>query len=319
MATKLDQIDTVMFDKTGTLTQGKISVATAQYWANNDAKVAELVAAVEQATAHPLGQALVAYLKPQTTPAVTDVKVTRGIGVQAQVADHTVSIGNQKSLTQPLTTAQQAAIQNVIKSGASLVVATIDGKLAAVYGLRDQLRTDTPPAMLAKLQDNGKKTVVLSGDSQAAVEHMMADLPLSQTHGGLLPVDKVTAIKAAQAHGEKVMFVGDGINDGPALAQADVGVAMGSGMDVAIDTADVILTSSRLTNLGVLFDLAKRMDNNIKQNLVIAIGTVALLLSGLLIGLVDMASGMLFHEISILLVIANALRLRTTHPESYKT
>ncbi|MDN5591447.1 MAG: HAD-IC family P-type ATPase, partial [Lacticaseibacillus paracasei] len=145
-----------------------------------------------------------------------------------------------------------------------------------------------------------------------AVEHMMADLPLSQTHGGLLPVDKVTAIKAAQAHGEKVMFVGDGINDGPALAQADVGVAMGSGMDEAIDTADVILTSSRLTNLGVLFDLAKRMDNNIKQNLVIAIGTVALLLSGLLIGLVDMASGMLFHEISILLVIANALRLRHT-------
>ena len=93
---------------------------------------------------------------------------------------------------------------------------------------------------------------------------------------------------------------------------------MGSGMDVAIDTADVILTSSRLTNLGVLFDLAKRMDNNIKQNLIIAIGTVALLLSGLLIGLVDMASGMLFHEISILLVIANALRLRHT-PESYKT
>ncbi len=127
-----------------------------------------------KATAHPLGQALVAYLKPQTTPAVTDVKVTRGIGVQAQVAGHTVSIGNQKSLTQPLTTAQQVAIQNVIKSGASLVVATIDGKLAAVYGLRDQLRTDTP-AMLAKLQDNGKKTVVLSGDSQAAVDHMMAD------------------------------------------------------------------------------------------------------------------------------------------------
>ena len=311
VATKLDQIDTVMFDKTGTLTQGKISVATAQYWANDDAKVAELVAAVEQATAHPLGQALVAYLKPQTTPSVTDVKVTRGIGVQAQVADHTVSIGNQKSLTQPLTTAQHAAIQNVIKSGASLVVATIDGKLAAVYGLRDQLRTDTP-GMLATLQDNGKKTVVLSGDSQAAVEHMMADLPLSQTHGGLLPVDKVTAIKTAQARGEKVMFVGDGINDGPALAQADVGVAMGSGMDVAIDTADVILTSSRLTNLGVLFDLAKRMDNNIKQNLIIAIGTVALLLSGLLIGLVDMASGMLFHEISILLVIANALRLRHT-------
>ncbi len=89
-------------------------------------------------------------------------------------------------------------------------------------------------------------------------------MPLSQTHGGLLPVDKVTAIKAAQARGEKaVMFVGDGINDGAALAQADVGVAMGSGMDVAIDTADVILTSSRLMNLGVLFDLAKRMDNNI--------------------------------------------------------
>ncbi|TLF39077.1 heavy metal translocating P-type ATPase [Lacticaseibacillus zeae] len=311
VATKLDQVDTVMFDKTGTLTQGKISVATAQYWADDTANVAEMVAAVEAATAHPLGQALVAYLQPQTTLTVEDVKVTRGVGVQAQVAGHTVSVGNQKILKQPQTPEQQAAIQAIVSGGASLVLATIDDKLVAAYGLRDQLRSDTA-TMLADLTASGKKTIVLSGDSQAAVEHMMTALPLSQTHGGLLPADKVGAIKAAQARGEKVMFVGDGINDGPALAQADVGVAMGSGMDVAIDTADVILTSSRLTNLGVLFDLAKRMNNNIKQNLVIAIGTVALLLSGLLVGLVDMASGMLFHEISILLVIANALRLRHT-------
>ncbi|KMO48137.1 heavy metal translocating P-type ATPase [Lacticaseibacillus rhamnosus] len=311
VATKLDQIDTVMFDKTGTLTQGKISVATAQYWNSDQAQVAALVTAVEQATAHPLAQALVAYLQPQSSLTATDVKVTRGVGVIAQVAGHVVSVGNQKSLRQPATTEQQAAIQQVMASGASLVLASIDGKLAAIFGLRDQLRPDTP-AMLANLATAGKKTMVLSGDSQAAVAHMMANLPLSQTHGGLLPADKVQAIKTAQARDEKVMFVGDGINDGPALAQADVGVAMGSGMDVAIDTADVILTSGRLTNLGVLFDIAKRMNNNIKQNLVIAIGTVALLLSGLLIGLVDMASGMLFHEISILLVIANALRLRHT-------
>ncbi|MEI5840228.1 heavy metal translocating P-type ATPase [Lacticaseibacillus rhamnosus] len=311
VATKLDQIDTVMFDKTGTLTQGKISVATAQYWNSDQAQVAALVTAVEQATAHPLAQALVAYLQPQSSLTATDVKVTRGVGVIAQVAGHVVSVGNQKSLRQPATTEQQAAIQQVMASGASLVLASIDGKLAAIFGLRDQLRPDTP-VMLANLATAGKKTMVLSGDSQAAVAHMMANLPLSQTHGGLLPADKVQAIKTAQARGEKVMFVGDGINDGPALAQADVGVAMGSGMDVAIDTADVILTSGRLTNLGVLFDIAKRMNNNIKQNLVIAIGTVALLLSGLLIGLVDMASGMLFHEISILLVIANALRLRHT-------
>ena len=311
VATKLDQIDTVMFDKTGTLTQGKISVVTAQYWAADRANVAEMVAAVEAATAHPLGQALVAYLQPQTTKTVEDVRVTRGVGVQAQVAGHTVSVGNQKILKQPQTLEQQEAIQAIVSGGASLVLATIDDKLVAAYGLRDQLRSDTA-TMLADLTASGKKTIVLSGDSQAAVEHMMTDLPLSQTHGGLLPADKVSAIKAAQARGEKAMFVGDGINDGPALAQADVGVAMGSGMDVAIDTADVILTSSRLTNLGVLFNLAKRMNNNIKQNLVIAIGTVALLLSGLLVGLVDMASGMLFHEISILLVIANALRLRHT-------
>ncbi|RXT58252.1 heavy metal translocating P-type ATPase [Lacticaseibacillus chiayiensis] len=311
VATKLDQIDTVMFDKTGTLTQGKISVTTAQYWATDEANVAAMVGAVEAATAHPLGQALVAYLQPQTTLAVEGVKVTRGVGVQAQVAEHTVSVGNQKILKQPQTPEQRAAIQAIVSGGASLVLATVDDKLVVAYGLRDQLRPDTP-AMLADLSTNGKKTIVLSGDSQAAVEHMMMDLPLSQTHGGLLPADKVSAIKAAQARGEKVMFVGDGINDGPALAQADVGVAMGSGMDVAIDTADVILTSSRLTNLSVLFNLAKRMNVNIKQNLVIAIGTVALLLSGLLVGLVDMASGMLFHEISILLVIANALRLRHT-------
>lgn len=311
VATKLDQIDTVMFDKTGTLTQGKIRVTTAKYWTADQQRVAAMVTAVEKATAHPLGQALVADLQAKTMQKPTDVKVTRGVGVNARIAGHTISVGNQKILHQLLTVDQQTDIQLIIASGATLVLATIDDKLVAAYGLRDQLRTETP-TMLSTLKASGKKTMVLSGDSQAAVEHMMAALSVSQTRGGLLPADKVKAIKAAQARGEKVMFVGDGINDGPALAQADVGVAMGSGMDVAIDTADVILTNSRLTNLGVLFDLAKRMNRNIKQNLVIAIGTVALLLSGLLIGLVDMASGMLFHEISILLVIANALRLRHT-------
>ena len=311
VATKLDQIDTVMFDKTGTLTQGKIRVATAKYWTADQQRVAAMVTAVEKATAHPLGQALVADLQAKTMQKPTDVKVTRGVGVNARIAGHAISVGNQKILHQPLTADQQADIQQIVASGATLVLVTIDDKLVAAYGLRDQLRTETP-TMLSTLKASGKKTMVLSGDSQAAVEHMMSALPVSQTRGGLLPADKVKAIKAAQARGEKVMFVGDGINDGPALAQADVGVAMGSGMDVAIDTADVILTNSRLTNLGVLFDLAKRMNRNIKQNLVIAIGTVALLLSGLLIGLVDMASGMLFHEISILLVIANALRLRHT-------
>ena len=311
VATKLDQIDTVMFDKTGTLTQGKIRVTTAKYWTADQQRVAAMVTAVEKATAHPLGQALVADLQAKTMQKPTDVKVTRGVGVNARIAGHTISVGNQKILHQPLTADQQTDIQQIMASGATLVLATIDDKLVAAYGLRDQLRTETP-TMLSTLKASGKKTMVLSGDSQAAVEHMMAALSVSQTRGGLLPADKVKAIKAAQARGEKVMFVGDGINDGPALAQADVGVAMGSGMDVAIDTADVILTNSRLTNLGVLFDLAKRMNRNIKQNLVIAIGTVALLLSGLLIGLVDMASGMLFHEISILLVIANALRLRHT-------
>ena len=311
VSTKLDQIDTVMFDKTGTLTQGKIRVTTAKYWTADQQRVAAMVTAVEKATAHPLGQALVADLQAKTMQKPTDVKVTRGVGVNARIAGHTISVGNQKILHQLLTVDQQTDIQQIIASGATLVLATIDDKLVAAYGLRDQLRTETP-TMLSTLKASGKKTMVLSGDSQAAVEHMMAALSVSQTRGGLLPADKVKAIKAAQARGEKVMFVGDGINDGPALAQADVGVAMGSGMDVAIDTADVILTNSRLTNLGVLFDLAKRMNRNIKQNLVIAIGTVALLLSGLLIGLVDMASGMLFHEISILLVIANALRLRHT-------
>ena len=298
-------------EKTGTLTQGNMRVGTAKYWTADQQRVAATVTAVEKATAHPLGQALVADLQAKTMQKPTDVKVTRGVGVNARIAGHAISVGNQKVLHQPLTADQQAAVQQIVASGATLVLVTIDDKLVAAYGLRDQLRTETPN-MLSNLKASGKKTMVLSGDSQAAVEHMMSALPVSQTRGGLLPADKVKAIKAAQARGEKVMFVGDGINDGPALAQADVGVAMGSGMDVAIDTADVILTNSRLKNLVVLFDLAKRMNRNIKQNLVIAIGTVALLLSGLLIGLVDMASGMLFHEISILLVIANALRLRHT-------
>ena len=133
VATKLDQIDTVMFDKTGTLTQGKIRVTTAKYWTADQQRVAAMVAAVEKATAHPLGQALVADLQTKALQKPTDVKVTRGVGVNARIAGHAISVGNQKILHQPLTADQQADIQQIVASGATLVLVTIDDKLVAAF------------------------------------------------------------------------------------------------------------------------------------------------------------------------------------------
>ncbi|GMC03993.1 hypothetical protein K4E_15260 [Enterococcus thailandicus] len=163
---------------------------------------------------------------------------------------------------------------------------------------------------LQKLQEKGiKRLVMLSGDNQLTAESIGKEIGLSEIHGNLLPEEKANYIKKIQKEGQVVAFVGDGINDSPSLAIADIGIAMGNGTDVAVETSDIVLMQSDFKKLLYAFDLTKKSVLNMKENIGIALGTVLFLLIGLIFGYVYMASGMLFHELSILLVVFNSMRL----------
>lgn len=194
--------------------------------------------------------------------------------------------------------------------GDSIVVfSNRDQSLLAIFGIKDQLRPQAKKALL-KLKKLGiKKLVMLSGDKQQTAEKIATELPLDEVHGEQLPSDKATFIKAEQQKGNKVAFIGDGINDGPALASANVAIAVGNGTDVAVDVSDIVLVKNDLKQVAYAFSLSKRTILNMNENIALALLTVLILFIGLFVGYIEMASGMLVHELSILVVILNGMRL----------
>lgn len=187
----------------------------------------------------------------------------------------------------------------------------VDGELKVMMGIRDQVR-DGVKNDLAKLKVLGvKNLIVLSGDNQGTVDLVKRELGLTEAYGSMLPEDKQRFLKDRQTAGEIVAFVGDGVNDSPSLASAEIGIAMGGGTDVAIETSDVVLMNSNFNRLPHALSLAQATYANMQQNIVIAIGVVIVLLASLLFSdWMSMSIGMLVHEASILVVIFNAMRLR---------
>ena len=185
-----------------------------------------------------------------------------------------------------------------------------EGRLTYALGISDPLRPDALRT-LTELKSMARRSqlILLSGDRQENVEATAAGLPIDQMKGGFLPQDKDDFIQDLQRRGHRVAFVGDGINDSPALTRADVGIAIGSGTQVAIEVSDIVLVKSRFSQLVSTLFYARKTMANMRENIAIAVLTVVLLLVGLFAGYIHMASGMLIHEISILAVILNALRL----------
>jgi len=177
-------------------------------------------------------------------------------------------------------------------------------------GIRDQIR-EAVKSHLQKMKKLGvKHLVVLSGDNQGTVDLVSKQLGLTQAHGHMLPQDKAAFIKKLQAEGRTVAFVGDGVNDSPSLALAQIGIAMGSGTDVAIETSDVVLMNSDFSRLPHALGLAKATARNMRQNIAIAVGVVLILLASVFFSeWMNMSIGMLVHEASILVVILNGMRL----------
>jgi Cd2+/Zn2+-exporting ATPase len=307
------RVDTIVFDKTGTLTIGNPKVADKEIYADNVDEVLAYLSSVENESDHPLAKAIVEYIGDTKVYEVQKTDVVKGGGIVAEVDGHRVAVGNVKLMEQENVHINEKALADIArfeKSGNSLVLTSVDGELKALMGIRDQVRPGVKEN-LKKLKKLGvKNLVVLSGDNQGTVDMVANELGLTEAHGHMLPEDKSAFIKNLIDNGHIVAFVGDGVNDSPSLALAQIGIAMGNGTDVAIETSDVVLMNSDFSRLPHALGLTKATARNMYQNIFIAVGVVLVLLASVFFSdWMNMSIGMLVHEGSILVVILNGMRL----------
>lgn len=312
--TNFSQTDLLLFDKTGTLTKGKTQVSiTKNYGASTE--LINQVAMLESQSDHPLAKAIIDEIGEFTKVPLQNIEVIKGQGISA---DHLL-IGNEKLLENHqifLNAQQKNDLMKLQKHGLSTVLIA-DDKVRLLYGITDEIRPNVKET-LTRLEKQGiKELIMLTGDNESTAQSIAQQVGISQVYANLLPEDKAKIVQDYKLAGKKVAFIGDGINDSPSIALADVGIAMSSGTDIAIETSDIVLMSSNFDNLSYAHSLAKSTRKNMRQNILIALFVVIFLLSGLILGnssgfigqYVNMATGMFVHEASILLVILNAMRL----------
>ena len=307
------RVDTIVFDKTGTLTVGNPEVAEKEFYGKNTEEVLGYLASVERESDHPLAKAVLQDIGETTFSTVEETEVVKGGGIVAKIGGHRIAVGNVALMEKENVKLSEKAkkdVERFEKNGNSLVLTAVDGELNVLMGIRDQIRPGVKKD-LQKLKKLGvKNLVVLSGDNQGTVDLVARELGLTEAHGHMLPEGKSAYIEKMQAEGGIIAFVGDGVNDSPSLALADIGIAMGSGTDVAIETSDVVLMNSDFSRLPHALGLTKSTSRNMKQNITIAVGVVLVLLASLLFSeWMNMSIGMLVHEASILIVILNGMRL----------
>ena len=307
------KVDAIVFDKTGTLTMGNPKVAETEMYTDNRETVLGCLASVESESDHPLARAVVEHIGNIKRYPVESTDVVKGGGIIARVDGHRVAVGNMALMEHENVRIDDKAREDIVRfeqNGNSLVLTSFDGELAALMGIRDPIRPEVKKHLQKLKSLRVKNLIVLSGDNQGTVDRVAREIGLTEAHGHMLPEDKSAYIKQLQAKGQVVAFVGDGVNDSPSLAQADIGIAMGSGTDVAIETSDVVLMNSDFSRLPHALGLTKATSNNMRQNIVIAVGVVLFLLSNVFFSeWMNMSIGMLVHEASILVVILNGMRL----------
>ena len=318
----LRAIDTLVLDKTGTLTAGKPSLTElVSLDGQPRERLLALAAALEQSSEHPLARAIViaAEAEGATAPAATDFRSLTGRGVSAQVDGHALALGNASLLDQlQVTIADDAGARAELlrRKGATVMFLAIDGRLAALLAVADRIKPDTPAAIGA-LRAAGLHIVMLTGDNRTTAQAVADELGIDEVHADVSPVDKAAVVDALKAAGRRVAMAGDGINDAPALAAAEIGIAMGGGTDVAMESAQVTLVKGDLGAIVRARRLSQATVRNIHQNLFFAFVYNA-------IG-VPLAAGALYPWFGITLspmiaaaamslssvsVVSNALRLR---------
>ena len=306
---QLGRIKTIAFDKTGTLTEGKPSVTDVVSF--DGANVNHLLAAaasVEMGSHHPLAKAIVDYTEQQGVALVhaDNRKTLAGVGVEGDFTGKKISISAPSKLERMLDDSIQQQVTTLEEEGKTVVVVLQDGELIGLISLRDRLRDDAKAA-LKDLADLGINGVMLTGDNARAAAAIAAELNIDY-RASLLPEDKVTAVTELNQQ-QATAMVGDGINDAPAMKASTIGIAMGSGTDVALETADAALTHNRLRGLADMIRLSRATNANIRQNIALALGLKAVFLVTTLLGITGLWLAVLADSGATALVTANALRL----------
>ena len=298
---QLSQVQHIAFDKTGTLTIGKPQVTGVYSQGISEDELLTLAAAVEQGSTHPLALAIVreAQSRGLNIPPATAQRALVGSGIEATVDGKKVLIVAAGKSSHP-------EVEALEQTGQTVVTVMQDGVAKGMLALRDTLRDDAKEAVAA-LHQLGVQGVILTGDNPRAAAAIAGELGLA-FKAGLLPADKVSAVTELNAHAPLAM-VGDGINDAPAMKASTIGIAMGSGTDVALETADAALTHNRLTGLAQMIDLARATRANIRQNIGIALGLKGIFLVTTLLGMTGLWLAVLADTGATVLVTANALRL----------
>ncbi len=312
----LGRLKAIAFDKTGTITQGQPELTDLIPLGSLSAsEVLALTAAVESRSAHPLAQAVLraAHSQQLEIPAAVDVAASTGLGIQARVANQLVKVGNARLFEGSEASLPESArlqTEALENQGKTVILVTIDGAPAGLIAIADILRPSAAPT-IARLKSLGvDKTVMLTGDNSRVAAHIAAQVGLSDTRSDLMPEDKLSAIRSLVQQYGIVAMIGDGVNDAPALANASVGIAMGgAGTDVALETADVALMGDDLSQLPSAVGLGRAARAVIAQNLVIALGVIAVLVVASVTGWIGIGIAVIFHEGSTIVVVLNSLRL----------
>ncbi|GGP08498.1 heavy metal translocating P-type ATPase [Oceanobacillus neutriphilus] len=310
-AEALAKLDAVVLDKTGTLTQGEPAVVDYFIDPGQDMKsLANIIYAMESESIHPLAHAMKdwaeAYQKEQTKLSVS-VQHHNGKGLAAEIDRVPWLVGNRElvglqeadQFLQAFTAQKQATTDIFVRKGTEII---------AVFMLKDTLRQDAVAA-IQELHNLGLRTVMLTGDNQATAESIAREAGITEFHANCLPEDKVRYLEQLRGQNQQTAMVGDGINDAPALATANIGVAMGAGSDIALETANVVLMKNNLAKMVNAIRISKKMNAIVKQNIVFSLAVICILIASNFLQVINMPLGVIGHEGSTILVILNGLRM----------
>jgi Cd2+/Zn2+-exporting ATPase len=307
----LRHITAVAFDKTGTLTEGKPQVTDVVSFQGSETDIIRLAAALETGSSHPLAVAILSKAKADgvEVPKASEAKAIGGEGITATIDGAEVFLGSPQAADArvKLSDEQNSRVSALNDEGKTVSVLISGGKIAGAIAMRDEPRPDAEGALKA-LKDAGTKVIMLTGDNERTAAAIGKGLGI-EVRAQLLPEDKQRIIAELQGQGLKVAKVGDGINDAPALAAADVGIAMGGGTDVALETADAAVLHGRVADVAAMINLSKRTMTNIHQNIALSLGLKAVFLVTTIVGITGLWPAILADTGATVLVTLNALRL----------
>ncbi|NVO13652.1 MAG: cadmium-translocating P-type ATPase [Rhodoplanes sp.] len=307
----LGTITDAAFDKTGTLTEGKPKVTDLLGVSRDTRQVLSMAAALETGSSHPLARAILerAAADRAPVPPAADVKIVPGKGLGGRFGGEILFLGSAEAAAERATldAVQRAKVAGFERQGKTVAVLVAGDTVAGLIAMRDEPRADAAAGLRA-LEAAGITTVMLTGDNRHTAAAIAADLGIV-AHGGLLPEDKQRIVRELQALGKSVAKIGDGINDAPALAAATVGIAMGGGTDVALETADAAILHGRVLDVARMIALSRATMANIRQNITIALGLKAVFLFTTILGITGLWPAILADTGATVLVTANAMRL----------